>query len=84
MAQTGTSTGTKFPTLQEARRASGMTQQQLAERAGLSIATVRDLEQHVVGANGSVRRVRSRTLRTLCTLLGVEGFSDVELRTGNE
>ncbi len=68
-----TQTATK--SLKEARQAAGLTQQQMAEQAGLSIATVRDLEQHVR------TRVRSKTLRTLCTLLDVEGFSDIELRT---
>lgn len=70
-----TEVATDLPTLKEARQAAGMTQQQMADRANLSIATVRDLEQHVR------THVRSRTLRTLCALLMVEGFSDITLRT---
>ena len=62
-------------TLAERRRLAGLTQQQLADRAGLSIATIRDLEQ------GLRARVRGKTLRTLCAILDCDGFSDIDLRS---
>ena len=49
--------------LKEAREGMGYTQQALATAAGLSIATIRDLEQHIRV------RVRDRTWNTLCDLL---------------
>lgn len=62
-------------TLQDARKGAGYTQQGLAQAAGLSIATIRDLEQHVR------TRVRDRTWATLCRLLSVEGFADIGKRS---
>lgn len=64
-----------FKTLKAAREGAGYTQQGLAQAAGLSIATIRDLEQHVRV------RVRDRTWATLCRLLAVEGFADIGKRS---
>jgi DNA-binding SARP family transcriptional activator/tetratricopeptide (TPR) repeat protein/DNA-binding XRE family transcriptional regulator len=48
------------------RRAAGLTQRQLADRSGLSVAAVRDLEQ------GRSQRPRAGSLTALATVLGVE------------
>jgi transcriptional regulator with XRE-family HTH domain/tetratricopeptide (TPR) repeat protein len=53
--------------LRQARLASGLTQEELAERAGLSSRSLRDLEQ------GRVRRPRRETLRLLGDALGLTG-----------
>lgn len=69
---TSTENTTRLPTLKEARRAADQTQQELAERTRLSIATIRDLEQ------GHRTTIRARTLLKLCEALGVDpdrGFS---------
>jgi DNA-binding XRE family transcriptional regulator len=59
-----------WPTLAEARADADLTQQRLAEIAGVSIATVRDIERF--------RKVISRrTWGKLTKALGVEGFRDV-------
>lgn len=61
-----------WPTLAEARDAlPGMTQQKLADQAGVSIASVRDLERNVRV------RVGRRVYRSLARVLGVEGFRDL-------
>ena len=65
---------TEMMTLKEARERMGYTQQRLADAAGLSIATIRDLEQHIR------TQVRDRTWSTLTRLLVVQGFSDIKRR----
>jgi DNA-binding SARP family transcriptional activator len=47
------------------RRAAGLSQRDLAERSGLGIGTIRDLEQ------GRIRRPRPASLRRLASALGV-------------
>ena len=68
-------TQTAQKTLKEAREGMGYTQQGLDQAANLSIATIRDLEQHIR------IRVRDRTWATLCGLLQVDGFSDIGKRS---
>jgi transcriptional regulator with XRE-family HTH domain len=71
-------TQTKLLTLKKAREAADLTQQELAVAARLSIATIRDLEQHIRV------KVRDRTWHTLTRLLGVEGFADISRRSDDE
>ncbi|HEV3292857.1 MAG TPA: BTAD domain-containing putative transcriptional regulator, partial [Streptosporangiaceae bacterium] len=52
--------------LRERRRAAGLTQRQLAQRSGLSVAAVRDLEQ------GRSRRPRPASLDALARALGLD------------
>ena len=59
--------------IQAYRRASGLTQQELADRSGLSVATVRDLEQ------GRSRRPRSKSLTALANALGLSAEESAEL-----
>jgi transcriptional regulator with XRE-family HTH domain len=61
----------RWPTLRRARQDKEWTQQELAWRAGLSIASIRDLER------GVRQNVRRTTWGKLSRALGVEGFSDL-------
>ncbi|MDT0303594.1 BTAD domain-containing putative transcriptional regulator [Streptomonospora wellingtoniae] len=59
------------------RRQAGFTQQELAHRAGLSVAALRDIEQ------GRVKQPRASTLRSLVETLGLErADSDALVRAG--
>ena len=59
--------GARLGTLvRERRRAAGLTQRELAQRSGLSMAAVRDLEQ------GRSRRPRPGTLDALARALGLD------------
>ena len=61
----------RWPTLREARHHREYTQQELAEKARVSIASVRDLER------GVRVNVRWTTWAKLARALGVEGFKDL-------
>src|ERR1700678_165527 len=52
--------------IREHRRAAGLTQWQLADRSGLGVGTVRDLEQ------GRSRRLRASSLAALADALGLD------------
>ncbi|MEU8181522.1 BTAD domain-containing putative transcriptional regulator [Micromonospora sp. NPDC049044] len=60
--------------LQRLRERSGLTQQELADRSGLSAATIRDLEQ------GRSRRPRPRSIRALSVALGLSDHEAATLR----
>lgn len=60
------------PVLRRRRTAALLTQEQLAERAGLSVRTIRDLER------GRVRYPRPGSLRLLAEVLGLTGDELVE------
>lgn len=53
--------------LRAARRAAGLTQEQLAQRCGLAVRTIRNLEQ------GQVARPQQRTVLVLADGLGLQG-----------
>src|SRR5579859_3364835 len=55
------------------RQAAGLTQHELAERAGLSLGSVRDLEQ------GRTRQPAGHTLTALATALGLNAAQAGEL-----
>lgn len=57
------------------RERAGLTQQELARRAGLSLAALRDLEQ-------GRRRPRSRSLTALAAALGLDSGQAAELTSG--
>ncbi|HEY0531612.1 MAG TPA: tetratricopeptide repeat protein [Actinoplanes sp.] len=59
--------------LQRARVAAGVSQEELAERAGLSVRTVRDLER------GRTRRPYPRTMRLLVAALGLSEAAAAQL-----
>jgi DNA-binding SARP family transcriptional activator/DNA-binding XRE family transcriptional regulator len=59
--------------VREFRRAAGLTQRQLADRSGLSVATVRDLEQ------GRRRRPRPGSLDALAQALGLDAQQSAAL-----
>jgi DNA-binding SARP family transcriptional activator/tetratricopeptide (TPR) repeat protein/DNA-binding XRE family transcriptional regulator len=56
------------------RRASGLSQRQLADRVGVSVATIRDLEQ------GRTRHPHPHTTDALITALGLTGHAAATLR----
>ncbi|MET7426534.1 BTAD domain-containing putative transcriptional regulator [Dactylosporangium sp. NPDC005555] len=58
-----------------ARRAAGVSQRQLADRAGMSVGAVRDLEQ------GRTRRPQPQTVEALIAGLGLTGGRAAALRT---
>jgi transcriptional regulator with XRE-family HTH domain len=60
--------------LREARWRTGLTQQDLAERSGLSIRTISDIER------GYVRRPRAATLRLLARALGMTDAQTADLQ----
>lgn len=64
----------RWPKMKQARHDRELTQQRLAELAGVSIATVRDLENNERTGRVNVRRT---TWARLTRALGVEGFSDL-------
>jgi transcriptional regulator with XRE-family HTH domain len=59
--------------LREARWRTGLTQQDLAERSGLSIRTISDIER------GYVRQPRATTLRLLARALGMTDAQTTDL-----
>jgi transcriptional regulator with XRE-family HTH domain len=59
--------------VREHRRAAGLTQRQLAQRSGLSVAAVRDLEQ------SRSRRPRRRSLDALVRSLGLDAGQSAAL-----
>lgn len=59
--------------LRTRRSGAGLTQEELAERSGLSVRAIRDLE------HGRVARPRRETLRLLATALGLPEEEDEEL-----
>jgi transcriptional regulator with XRE-family HTH domain len=63
-----------FPPLAVGRRAKRLTQMQLAVRSGVSIDTIRRIEQ------GRRERVSQGTWTKLCDALGVEGLAGVQQR----
>src|SRR5215468_5010921 len=60
--------------LREHRRRTGLSQRGLAERAGLSVTTVRDLEQ------GRTRQPQPPSVRALATALGLDEHAAAALR----
>ena len=64
--------------LRERRRAAGLTQRQLAERSGLSVAAVRDLEQ------GRSRRPRRGSLDALACALGLDALQSAGLAAAGD
>jgi len=62
--------------VREYRRVAGLTQRQLAERSGLSVAAVRDLEQ------GRSRRPRPGSLDALARALGLDARQSAALAAG--
>jgi DNA-binding SARP family transcriptional activator/DNA-binding XRE family transcriptional regulator len=70
----GQASGSAGELLRRRRAAAGLTQRELTERAGLSLRTLRDLEQ------GRVRQPQERTVRRLVAALGLSD-ADRELLT---
>src|SRR5580693_10058371 len=64
--------------VREHRRAAGLTQRQLANRSGLSVAAVRDLEQ------GRSRRPRAGSLAGLARALGLDDRQSAELAAARD
>ena len=64
--------------VRERRRAAGLTQRQLAERSGLSVAAVRDLEQ------GRSRRPRQGSLDALARALGLDARQSAALAAAGD
>lgn len=66
--------GTAFPPLAHARRESRLTQMELAVKSGVSIDTIRRIEQ------GRRERVSQGTWTKLCDSLGIDGLAGVQQR----
>jgi DNA-binding SARP family transcriptional activator len=64
--------------VREHRRAAGLTQRQLADRSGLSVAAVRDLEQ------GRSRRPRAGSLAVLARALGLDDRQSAALAAARD
>jgi len=64
--------------VRERRRAAGLTQRQLAQRSGLSVAAVRDLEQ------GRTRRPQRESLDALARALGLGGGQAAALASAGD
>jgi transcriptional regulator with XRE-family HTH domain len=70
----GTETGALGQLLRESRQRSGLTQRELAARAGLSVGTIRDLEQ------GRSRHPHAQSMEAIADVLGLTQRHRSQLR----